>query len=196
MAKALYKADPQIVNKFFNNMSQGAANAVKEIMEYSGELTPVQVDEAQLKVLDAVKRLEAEGKINVRQQNSQEIDIIESAGLSPGSQRMDKFQSISKNTPEPAASAVSPEAAAQVGQYLSAGADSYNQGRYEESLQYLEYAAGLDPGVAAIQQYLGAAYYALGRADDAVRAYERYAQLSNDPAVTEWLNSFKQQAGR
>jgi len=196
IAKALTKADPQIVNKFYTNMSQGAVNAIKEITEYAGDVSPGQVEDAQMKILDAIKGLEAEGKVHVRQQNTQELYIIDGAEMSSGSQRMAKFQSISKKAAEPAAAAVSPETAAQVGQYLSAGTDSYNQGRYEESLQYLEYAAGLDPNQAAIQQYLGAAYYALGRADDAVRAYERYAQLSNDPAVTEWLNNFKQQVGK
>jgi flagellar motor switch protein FliG len=197
IAKAVYKADPQIVNKFFTNMSQGSVNAIKEIMEYSGELTPVLVDEAQTKVLDAVKRLEVEGKINVRQQNSQEIDIIDGSEMSTEAQRSQKFRNISGGGEAPAAAgAVSPENAAQAKQYLAAGADLYNQGRHEESLQYLEYAASLDAGQAEAQQYLGAAYYALGRAQDAIRAYERYAQLSNDPAVTEWLNNFKQQAGK
>jgi len=194
IAKAVYKVDPLIVNKFFTNMSAGTVNAIKEIMEYAGELTSVQVDEAQMKVLDAVKRLEVEGKISVRQQNSQEIDIIDGSDLSSDAQRMAKFQNISKKPEEPAAAA--PGAAGQAQQYLAAGADFYNQGRYEESLQYLEYAASLDAGQAAVHQYLGSAYYALGRAQEAIQAYEKYAQLSNDPAVTEWLNNFKQQAGK
>ncbi|MBI4801258.1 MAG: hypothetical protein HY796_01925 [Elusimicrobia bacterium] len=199
IAKAVYKADPQIVNKFFNNMSQGAVKVIKEIMEYSGELTPVQVDEAQMKVLDAVKTLEAEAKINVRRQSSQEIDIIDGSEMSTDAQRREKFQNIAGfpqafgGRPESPA-APSPENAAQAQAYMSAGADLYNQGRHEESLQYLEYAAGLDPASAAIQQYLGASYYALGRMTEALTAYELYARLSNDPAVTEWLNNFKAQA--
>ena len=197
IAKAVYKTDPQIMNKFFANMSQGAVNAIKEIMEYSGEIAPGQIEEAQMKIIDTVKSLEVEGKIHVRQENTQEVYIIDGGEMSSGSQRMAKFQSISKKAEEPAAAgAVPAETAAQALQYLAAGTDFYNQGRYQESLQYLEYAASLDAGLAAVQQYLGAAYYALGRAQEAVRAYERYAQLSNDPAVTEWLNNFKQQAGK
>lgn len=195
IAKAVSKADPQIVNKFFTNMSQGAVNAIKEIMEYSGEVTPGQMDEAQMKILDTIKSLEVEGKINVRQTSGQEVYIIEGAEMSSGDQRMAKFRNISKKPEEPAAAAPS-EDAAQARQYLTAGTDFYNQGRYEESLQYLEYAASLDASSASAQQYLGAAYYALGRTQEAIQAYERYAQLSNDPAVTEWLNNFKQQAGK
>ena len=197
IARALAKADPQITNKFFTNMSQGAVNAIKEIMEYAGDVASGQMEEAQTKILDAIKALEVEGKVHVRQQGNQEVYIIEGGEMSSGNQRMAKFQSLSKKPETPAAAgAVTPETAAQAQQYLSAGTDSYNQGRYEESLQYLEYAANLDASQAAVHQYLGAAYYALGRAQDAVRSYERYAQLSNDPAVTEWLNNFKQQVGQ
>ena len=60
IARALSKADPAIVEKFFSNMSQGAANAIKEIMEYSAGISAGQIDEAQTKILDAVKKLEAE----------------------------------------------------------------------------------------------------------------------------------------
>lgn len=66
IARAVAKADPAIANKFFANMSQGAVNAIKEIMEYSSSLTQAQQDEAQMKILDAVKTLEAEGKITPR----------------------------------------------------------------------------------------------------------------------------------
>lgn len=191
IAKAIYKADPQIVNKFFANMSQGAVSAIKEIIEYAGELSAAQVDEAQMKILGSIKSLEVEGKINIRQQNSQEMDMVDSSEMASGGQRFAKFQNISKAPGEAPAAAP-----AQAGQYLAAGADLYNQGSYEESLAYLEYAASLDASNPAAYQYLGGAYYALGRAQEAIRAYENYARLSNDPAVSEWLENFKQQAGK
>jgi flagellar motor switch protein FliG len=197
IAKALHKADPLIVDKFFGNMSQGAVSAIKEIMEYSGDITAGQVDEAQMKIMDNIKTLEVEGKINLRQQHSQEIDMIESSEMSSGGQRFAKFRDIAKAPGEPAAAPdASRENAAQAGQYLAAGADLYNQGRHEESLTYLEYAVSLDASNPAAYQYLGGAYYALGRTQEAIAAYENYARLSNDPAVTDWLEYFKQQAGR
>ncbi|OGS51527.1 MAG: hypothetical protein A3J79_04475 [Elusimicrobia bacterium RIFOXYB2_FULL_62_6] len=199
IAKALYKGEPAIVNKFFSNMSQGSVSAIKEIMEYSTDLTPAQADEAQMKILDKIKQLEAEGKINVRQKGSQEMYIIDGAGISSDEQRRQKFQNLAgrPGAAAPASPAApSPENAAQAQQYMGSGAELYNQGRYEESLQHLEYAAGLDPSSAAVQQYLGSSYYALGRTEEALRAYELYAKLSNDPAVTEWLNNFKAQAGK
>ncbi len=195
VAKALAKADPAIVNKFFANMSQGAVNAVKEIIEYSGEVTPIQQDEAQVKILDAIKALEAEGKINVRKGNSQEIYIIDGAEMSSGDERRRKFESMAAPKEE-APAGPAPEAAAQAAQYLAAGADLYNQGKLQESLQYLEYASTVNAGDAQVWQYLGAAYYGLQRVDDAVAAYEKYAALSGDPAASEWLAGFKAQVGR
>ncbi len=202
IARAVAKAPPQIVEKFFANMSQGAVSAIKEIIDYSGELSPVQIDEAQGKVIDAVKTLEADGKITARSQQSQEVYIVDSVDMTSASDRKRKFDSLGgagdamrNGVPGgvPAAAApVSPEAQ----QYMTAGADLYNQGRAEEALQYLEYAASLAPGSAEVQQYLGAAYYALGRVDESVAAYEKYAGLSGDQAAAEWLASFKQQVGR
>ncbi|MDA8244023.1 MAG: tetratricopeptide repeat protein, partial [Elusimicrobia bacterium] len=196
VARALAKADPAIVNKFFSNMSQGAVNAVKEIMEYSGEVSPVQIDEAQGKILDAIKKLEAEGKIASRGGNSQEVYIIDGAEMSSGDARRKKFESLG-GAQKPAESAgPTPEQLQQAAQYAAAGVNMYGQGQVQESLQYLEYAASLNPGDAQTWQYLGAAYYALQRVDDAVAAYEKYAALSGDPATQEWLAGFKQSVGR
>ena len=60
----------------------------------------------------------------------------------------------------------------------------------------MEYAVSLDANLGEAYQYMGSAYYSLGRVDEAVAAYDRYAALSNDPAVLEWLNNFKQQVGK
>jgi flagellar motor switch protein FliG len=196
IARAVAKADPQIVEKFFANMSQGAVSAIKEIIDYSGDLSPVQIDEAQSKVLDAVKTLEAEGKITARNQQSQEVYIVDSVDMTSASDRKRKFESLSGGTPGGAVPGAAAPVSPEVQQYITAGADLYNQGRAEESLQYLEYAASQAPGSAEVQQYLGAAYYALGRVDESVAAYEKYASLSGDPAASEWLASFKQQVGR
>ncbi|PKM97718.1 MAG: hypothetical protein CVU79_06895 [Elusimicrobia bacterium HGW-Elusimicrobia-3] len=194
VAKALAKADPAIVNKFFTNMSQGAVNSVKEIMEYSGDISLAQSDEAQMKILDAIKALEAEGKIASRGGNSQEVYMIEGDEMSSGDERRKKYESLSGSAP--AAAGPTPEQLEQAKQYAEAGANMYNQGQVQESLQYLEYASSLNPGDASTWQYLGAAYYGLQRVDEAVAAYEKYASLSGDPAATEWLAGFKASVGR
>lgn len=196
VARALSKADPAIVNKFFSNMSQGAVNSVKEIMEYSGEVNPAQQDEAQMKILDAIKSLEAEGKISARAGSSQEVYIIDGADMSSGEERRRKFEKLSAAPKAEAPAGPAAEQVEQARQYLAAGVDMYDQGKIQESLQYLEYASSVNPGDARTWQYLGAAYYGLQRVDDAVAAYEKYAAISGILAATEWLNSFKQQVGR
>jgi len=199
IAKAIYKADINLVNKFFANMSQGAVNAIKEITEYSGEISPSQVDEAQMKIIDSVKKLDAEGKINTGRQGTQEVYIIDSDELSLGDQRRQKLRSIAPEAAEAQPfreQAPNPEETQRAAQYLAAGVELYGQGNLAESLQYFEYAAGINAADAQTWQYLGAVYYALNRVDEAVRAYERYASLANDPAVSDWLAGFRQQAGR
>lgn len=196
IARAVAKADPAIANKFFANMSSGAVNAIKEIMEYSGSVTQAQQDEAQMKILDAIKALEAEGKIASRGGSSQEVYIIDGAEMSSGDERRKKFEKLSGPAKEEAPAGPSAEQAEQAKQYADAGVNMYNQGQVQESLQYLEYASSLNPGDATTWQYLGAAYYGLQRVDEAVAAYEKYAALSGDPAATEWLAGFKASVGR
>jgi len=195
IARALSKADPAIVEKFFSNMSQGAANAIKEIMEYSAGISAAQIDEAQTKILDAVKKLEAEGKITARAGSSQEVYIIDGGEMSSGDERRRKFESMSGSKPE-VQEGPTPEQKEQAAQYLAAGVDMYNQGKAQESLQYLEYASSVNAGDPQTWQYLGAAYYSLQRVDEAVAAYEKYAALSGDPAAAEWLAGFKQSVGK
>ncbi|UPT73161.1 MAG: hypothetical protein M0D55_14870 [Elusimicrobiota bacterium] len=67
MAKALQGAAPDVVNKFLSNMSAGAASLLKESIEYASGLTPAQIEEERSKIMDVVKVLEKEGKVNVRQ---------------------------------------------------------------------------------------------------------------------------------
>lgn len=195
IARALSKAEPVMVEKFFANMSQGAANAIKEIMEYSAGLGAAQIDEAQTKILDAVKKLEAEGKITPRQGSSQEVYIIEGGEMSSGDERRRKFESMSGSKPE-VPEGPDPEQLAQAAQYQAAGIEMYNQGKAQESLQYLEYASSVNAADPQTWQYLGAAYYSLQRVDEAVAAYEKYASLSGDPAAAEWLAGFKQSVGK
>ncbi|MEA3306159.1 MAG: FliG C-terminal domain-containing protein [Elusimicrobiota bacterium] len=192
IASAIHNAEPQIVDKFFKNMSQGAVNSIKEIMEYAGEVNETQVGDAQMKILDSIKSLEAEGKIAKLNEDSNELYILEGADMSMGSDRKERYQNASEKKEDK-----KPEdetgGNAEAASYLQAGKDSQEQGRHEEALSYLEYAVGLDANLGEAYQYMGSAYYALGRIGEAIAAYDRYAALSNDPAVEEWLNNFKEQ---
>ena len=66
MSRALQGASPEVVNKFFANMSAGAGSLLKESMEYTKGVTPAQTEEQRGKIMDKVKAMEKEGKITVR----------------------------------------------------------------------------------------------------------------------------------
>lgn len=197
MAKALQRAAPEIVNKFFANMSANAANLLKETIDYARDVSTTQIDEARIRVLDAVKALEKEGKIVVREKGSEEASVDD---IEMSSERARRRQ-MSGLAGQPEAANAQPSEAqqpapGQMQQYLDAGISLYNEGRYEESISYLRYAAEGDPSLWQAYQYLGGAYYAMQQVPEALDCYEKYAQASNDPAVREWVENFKQQAAR
>lgn len=203
MARALQGAAPEISEKFFSNMSKGGTALLKETMDFSRDLTDAQIEEAHTKILDTVKTLEKEGKVAVREQVSGEASMDE-VEISAESGRKRRFQDITENTPaapapaEQGSAQAAPEPGAPAGQfqqYLDAGISLYNEGRYEESISYLQYAVQGEPSLWQAYQYLGGACYALGRTSEALEYYEKYASESRDPAVREWVDNFKQQAG-
>lgn len=190
IARAIKNSDPQTQDKFFKNMSQGAANAIKEIMEYSGELNAQQVDEAQMKILDAVKTLEAEGKIASYRRSEEGIYIVDIGDSAMEEERRKRFEKLArKNSPEPAA------ASQDVSQYVEAGINFFNQNDFENAIQYLQYAVSADPDNAAAWQYLGSALYSSGRTQECVNAYENYVRLSGDAQVSNWLDQLKKSLG-
>lgn len=201
IGRALQKAAPEISEKFFLNMSKGGTALLKETMEYSRDLTDTQVEEARTKILDTIKTLEKEAKIVVREQISEEatIDEVELAGGLERKRREDvaekATQGLSSTPAQAPASSEQGQAEGQFQQYLDAGISLYNEGRYEESISYLQYAAQGDPTLWQAYQYLGGACYALGRTPEAFEYYEKYASGSRDPAVREWVDNLKQQTG-
>lgn len=183
MAKALKNAPPQIVEKIFNNMSQGARNIINETMEYMGDVTLQQSEEAQAKILEIIKTLEAEGKIaSYRRNEAGNIYIIESGDVL--SQREKKIEKIS-----------APKDNEDINIYLSQAVEFYNFQNFEQAVEYLNYVIQKDPSNITAWQYLGATYYALADYNSAVNAYEKYVELSGDTEFEKWLNDFKKSLG-
>jgi len=191
IARAIKNAPPEISEKFFKNMSAGAANNIKEIMEYSSELTPQQIDDSQMKILDAIKSLEAEGKISSYRRGEQGIYIVDASDISRDEERRKRFEKISseekKTQREEKANNIN------IKQYFDAAIEFFNQNNFEQALSYLEYIVNVSPEDSLAWQYLGSCYYSLGRIDDSISAYEKYVSLSNDPQAREWLENFKSQ---
>jgi len=63
LARALRTATEEMKQKIFSNLSERAAEMLKEDMEVMGPLKLSEVEEAQQDILRAAKRLEAEGRI-------------------------------------------------------------------------------------------------------------------------------------
>ncbi len=63
LALALKGADQELRDRFFSNMSQRAAEMLKEDIESRGPVKLSDVEKAQLKIINIAKRLEQEGKL-------------------------------------------------------------------------------------------------------------------------------------
>lgn len=76
LALALKAASEPLKEKFFMNMSDRASTMIKEDMEYMGPVRLKNVEEAQQKILDVIRRLQEEGKIFISR-GSDEDKLIE-----------------------------------------------------------------------------------------------------------------------
>lgn len=200
MAKALQGCSPEIVNKFFANMSAGAASLLKESMEYSSGLTPGQIEEERVKILEVVKALEKEGKITVRQKGETGgYDLVEGMQEELGAmeRRQQRFaKSYAKSaSAQPSAAPAPAVDPAQAQQYFDAGVQYYNAGQAEASVQYFEAALQLNPSLWEAHQYVGGILYQQGRAAEAMAHYERMVAINPDPQLKQWLESLKTEAG-
>lgn len=71
-ALALKGASPELKDKILSNMSQRAADMLKEEMEYLGAVKVSAVEEVQQKIVDVVRGLEDAGVIEVNQSGEEE----------------------------------------------------------------------------------------------------------------------------
>ena len=65
LALALKTSEEKIKEKVFSNMSQRAAELLKEELQYMGLVKLKEVEGAQARIVDVIKRLEEEGEISV-----------------------------------------------------------------------------------------------------------------------------------
>ncbi len=73
LAKALKQVDPDVQEKIFRNMSKRAATLLKEDMEYMGPVRLKDVEEAQQKIVNIIRKLEEQGEIVVARGGEDEI---------------------------------------------------------------------------------------------------------------------------
>ncbi len=193
MAKALQGAAPEVLNKFLTNMSAGAASLLKESMEYAMGLTPSQIEDERSKIMDVVKVLEKEGKVNVRQSRG---DAFSGFHEEMASDRGENYAPRTRAAEPAAASAgsVSPAQAEAAKPYLDAGIQSHDAGRFQEAAQYLEYALSQNETLWQGRQYLANCYVQLGRNKDAIAQFEQVLLVNPDPGLRQWVDGMKAQA--
>lgn len=168
LARALRDASPDILNKFFANMSANAAAVLKEEMEYGRPLTQEEIEEERKKILDVIKQLEKEGKIFIREK--------------PKSIILEGAQDIVSGSEEAS------QSEASFDEYFNAGVEFYEAGQYEQAISYFEYCAQLDPNQFAVYQYLGNSYFSLGKNAEAIAAFEEALKINPDnQELKNWL---------
>lgn len=72
LALALKVADDALRNKIFSNMSERAADLLKEELQYMGMVKLKEVEAAQSKIIDIIKSLEENGEISLNMRGSKE----------------------------------------------------------------------------------------------------------------------------
>lgn len=73
LAKALKSVDIEVQNKIFGNISQRAALLLKEDMEFMGPVRLKDVEEAQQKIVNVIRRLEENGDIVIARTKDDEL---------------------------------------------------------------------------------------------------------------------------
>jgi flagellar motor switch protein FliG len=190
LSRALRGASPDYMNKFFINMSAGAAALLKESMDYGRPLTPDQVDEERKNLMDVISKAERDGKITIRKKRK--TSMLEGEEASDEAPSLHLGQSSSK----PASAAVTEEDIQRSAEFFQTGMTYYQQGQYPEAVQNFHYALQAQPNQWQIYQYLGAAYYAQNMYTQAMGAYERMIELNpEDEALRTWVTQFKAQIG-
>ncbi|MBI3550291.1 MAG: tetratricopeptide repeat protein [Elusimicrobia bacterium] len=204
MARALQNATPDVVNKFFTNMSPGAASLLKESMEYTKGLTHLQVEEERTRIVDHIKGMEKEGRITIRErldmENFQEELAVDREDLyvrkkTPAQPAPKPEASAPAALPAPAQAAAAPgQDPAMAQQYFEAAAASMQSGASEQAIQYFRQAVLLDPNLWQAYQYMGGLLYQMGQVPEAMAYYEEVLKYNPDPQLKAWVESYKAQA--
>jgi tetratricopeptide (TPR) repeat protein len=211
LARSLKTASPEIMNKFLANMSQGGSALLKEEMEFGSPVTDEQIEQERQNIVNTVKKLESEGRIQFREKKK--ISIFESedatSPLTPSMPEDDFMNARRTSQKEPAPSvqdtaqdgSLGPAESAAAPQgdaasYLSYGSQLHSEEKFQEAIPYLQYVIELDQTNVEAYQTLGNCYYSLGMTQEALQCYEVLLALTpQDDALRQWVEQFKQNAG-
>ena len=75
LALALKASDNKVVEKIFKNMSQRAAEVIKEEIEFMGPVKLKDVEMAQMRIVDVIKDLEAKDEIVIGGRGNEDVFV-------------------------------------------------------------------------------------------------------------------------
>jgi tetratricopeptide (TPR) repeat protein len=202
LARCLKNASPELTQKFFSNMSQGGAALLKEEMEFGRPVTIEQIEQERQAIMNKVKELEAQGKIQIREKKK--ISVFESedatSPLVPNFSEDEAISGFKLETKSKAQLQATTDASNEedgnmdLESYITYGEELYGQEKYEEAISYLQYVAESNPGELRALQLLGHCYYALNQAQEALQYYEQALALSpDDVELQNWPVSFEEE---
>lgn len=176
LGRALRGVSPELQQKFFENMSQGAVTLLKEEMEYGRPVTDDQIEEERRKIIDLVKAMETDGKISFRQKGKGTSLDGTDVGAEMANLRMDSLLGGHGE-----------EALQAYNEGVAAG----ESGRWEDAVLQLERCVQLNPQMAEAQQALGMAYYNVGRYQEALEAFDASLGLAPNDELQAWVESLR-----
>ncbi len=179
LARALRGASPELQQKFFESMSQGAVTLLKEEMEYGRPVTDEQVEEDRRKIVDLIKAMETDGKVAFRTRGKIATLQGDELGSERSGLKMDAILGTGKPNPAEAAAAYNAAVAAT------------EQGNTEEALRQFEMSVRLDPTSAAAYQGLANTYYGLGRYQEALHAFDGALALEPNEELRKWVEELR-----
>jgi len=186
LARAMRGAPPEYMNKFFTNMSAGAAALLKESMDYGRPLTPEQVEDERKNLMDLISKLEKEGKVTLRKKHK--MGILDGEEAADDSEPLHLTFGKSPTTPK-----ASDPVKAQ--EFFQAGSRFYEEGNYAEAIQNFHDATQSKSDFWQAYQYMGTCYAAQGMLTEALGAYERMVELNPDESLKAWVDQWKVQMG-
>ncbi len=176
LGKALRGTSPELQQKFFENMSQGAVSLLKEEMDYGRPVTDEQIEEERRKIIDLIKTMEREGKLAFRQRGKGgAIEASDDAGQAPSLGRFGSGK-------------VDPEAAINAYHAAAAAAEA---GNTDEAIRQYESCVKSDPSLAAGHQGLAYAYYGVGRYQEALKEFDTTLGLEPNEDLQAWVEEFR-----
>jgi len=180
LGKALRNTSPELQQKFFENMSQGAVALLKEEIEFGRPVTNDQIEDERRKIVDLIKKMEEEGKVSFRQKGLSNALTSDVMGA----------QTPSLNLNSALGGAGKKDSAQAMHAYESAVAAA-DQQNYDEAIRQFQSSLQADPSLTVAHQGLANALYAVGRYQEALASYEHVLELEPNSELQTWVEELR-----